>query len=140
MCDLTASCRLDPLFDFVRSANKRVLRSIRPNNSSAVFTQLIVFELATVMHLMTIFKLWRGDRLMLIRITSCLATSQTPESTRSSPAVKGGCSVSSNSWSVNSNPIPRQPCPMGLAVRTDQWIHHAHRCRRPAGGCSGITP
>lgn len=133
MCDLTASCRLDPLFDSVRSANERFLRSIRPNNSSAVFTQLIVFELATVMHLMTIFKLWRGDRLMLIRITSCLATSQTPESTRSSPAVKGGCSVSSNSWSVNSNPIPRQSMPNGSQFAPTAGFHQAHQCRRHEG-------
>ena len=125
--------RLDPLFDFVRSANERFLRSIRPNSSSAVLTQSIVSELVAVMQLMTFFKLWRGDRLMLVRIASCLATSQIPESTQSNPVVRVGCSVSNSSWSVTSKPTLQQLMLDGLQCAPIAGFHHAHQCRRLEG-------
>ena len=50
---------------------------------------------------------------VLVRIVRCLATSQTPENTRSSLAAEVGYSVSSSNWSVTSRPSPRQFMPSG---------------------------
>ena len=77
---------------------------------------------------------------MLIRIAQCLATSQTPENTQLSPVVRDGCLGRSSNWPVTSRPTPLQLMPNGSQCATFNGFHRTKRCRRPAGGCSGIKP
>ena len=77
---------------------------------------------------------------LLVRITGCPATDQTPESTRSSQAVKVGCSVSNSSWPVTSSPTPRQSMPNGSQSVPISGFRPIHQFRKPADACSGTTP
>ena len=77
---------------------------------------------------------------LLIRIAAMPRYKPDPRKHLSNPAVRGGCSTSSNNWFVTSNPIPRQSMPNGWPSAPIDEYHLTHLLLKPAGGCSGIKP